>query len=103
MVSTLDDDVTLNDSFDTREHNMSYSQNNVTSYVFYVSVSDQRFRHVVNEMEVYWIPIIFVLGMYIISKIVSLKFKLYFKNRNKLDAQIAFIFRLFHFGIFGIS
>ena len=85
--------MTMNDSFDTQEHNTSYSQNNVTSYVFYISSSDQRFRHVVNEMEVYWIPIIFVLGMYIILENISLMFKLRFKKRNKLVSQITFMVR----------
>ena len=63
----MESEVGLNMSFDILERNTSYSQNNMTSsYVkFYVSASDQRFRDIVNEMEVYWIPIIFVLGMYI--------------------------------------
>ena len=57
--------VAYNDTYYMMEDNTSYSENNMTSPVgFYVSASDQRFRNVVNAMEVYWVPIIFVLGMY---------------------------------------
>ena len=62
----MESEVGLNMSFDALEQNTSYSQNNMTPpYVkFHVSASDQRFRDIVNEMEVYWIPIIFILGEY---------------------------------------
>ena len=45
------------------ESNVSNSEYNMTSFVeFYVSASDQRFRSVVNAVEVYWTPVIFILG-----------------------------------------
>ena len=43
--------------------NASSGDGNMTSVsTLYVSASDQKFRDIVNVMEVYWIPIIFVLG-----------------------------------------
>ena len=32
--------------------------------VQHVSESDLRFRHIVNDIEIYWIPLLFVIGKY---------------------------------------
>ena len=63
MDNTQTSNVILNQSDVTMEGNVSHSEDNMTSFVeFYVSASDQRFRNVVNAMEVYWTPVIFILG-----------------------------------------
>ncbi len=40
--------------------------NNSTGHttVQHVSESDLRFRHIVNDIEIYWIPLLFVIGKY---------------------------------------
>ena len=63
MDNTPTSSVILNKSDVTMEGNVSHSEDNMTSFVeFYVSASDQRFRSVVNAVEVYWTPVIFILG-----------------------------------------